>query len=127
MSGFQVPFSSSPPATPDKKSKNGNNPFSFGASNPSTTPAGPPPPSSSGSFTPAGPPPSSFLGSSMMGSSNPIKPLSFSQQSNYGSRQPNFNTSAFSQSPSFMRSTADTEYQASRQGDFQNQVGYSEE
>ncbi|KAH0543031.1 hypothetical protein FGG08_002639 [Glutinoglossum americanum] len=59
MSGFAVPFSSSPPATPDSHRR------SY-VSNPSTTPAGPPPPSS-GSFTPAGPPPSSVFGSSQLG------------------------------------------------------------
>src|SRR5450432_1099052 len=66
MSSFQVPFSSSPlPSTPDRRTKNGAGQFSFGASNPSTTPAGPLP-SSAGSFTPAGPPPSSVLGSSII-------------------------------------------------------------
>src|ERR1700710_311389 len=123
MSGFQVPYSSSPPATPDKKSSNGNNLFSFGASNPSTTPAGPPP-SSSGSFTPAGLPPSSFLGSSIIGTANPIKPLSFSQQSNYGQRQPNFSTSTFPESPNFMRSEVDTDYRGRQHGEFQNQISY---
>jgi hypothetical protein len=59
MSGFVVPLSSSPPATPDGSRR------SF-VSNPSTTPAGPTP-SSSGSFTPAGPPPSSVFGSSQLG------------------------------------------------------------
>ncbi|KAI9762074.1 MAG: hypothetical protein M1840_001483 [Geoglossum simile] len=59
MSGFAVPFSSSPPATPDSRRR------SF-VSNPSTTPAGPPP-SSHISFTPAGPPPSSVFGSSQLG------------------------------------------------------------
>jgi hypothetical protein len=93
---FQVPqFSSSPPATPNRRSNNGNNGL-FGASNPSTTPAGPPP-SSTGSFTPAGPPPS-FLGSSVADSGSPLKPLSFSQQSPFG----------FQSSPSagFMQSPA---------------------
>ncbi|KAH0564881.1 hypothetical protein GP486_001720 [Trichoglossum hirsutum] len=60
MSGFTVPLSSSLPATPDSNRR------SF-VSNPSTTPVGPPPPSSSGSFTPAGPPPSSIFGSSQLG------------------------------------------------------------
>jgi hypothetical protein len=81
---FQVPDSSSPPSTPDKRSSNGNSSYPFGASNPSTTPAGPPP-SSNGSFTPAGLPPSSYFGSSMMGNGSPLKPLSFSQQSSFGS------------------------------------------
>src|ERR1700694_5959509 len=63
MSGVQVPLSSSPPSTPGRSSTAGARQYSFGASNPSTTPAGPPP-SSAGSFTPAGPPPSSVFGSS---------------------------------------------------------------
>lgn len=127
MSGFQVPdsFSSSPPATPEKKSGYGHNPFSFGASNPSTTPAGPPP-SSTGTFTPAGLPRSSILGSSELGRSNPIKPLSFSQNTSAASR-PNFNASQFSPTPNFMRSAADTGFQASRQGDSQSQEDYSDE
>ncbi|KAM7216281.1 hypothetical protein V8F06_008300 [Rhypophila decipiens] len=72
MSGrFNVPGgSSSPPATPDKSEKGYY--YSYGESHPSTTPAGPPPPSSAGSFTPAGAPSESFLGSSMMrGMTNP--------------------------------------------------------
>ncbi|KUJ18394.1 uncharacterized protein LY89DRAFT_706874 [Mollisia scopiformis] len=91
---FQVPYSSSPPSTPDRRSNNGNNGISFGPSNPSTTPAGPPP-SSTGSFTPAGPPPASIFGSSMMDNS-PLKPLSFSKQSTFGTNSP---------SASFMRSS----------------------
>ncbi|EKD21376.1 uncharacterized protein L3040_000588 [Drepanopeziza brunnea f. sp. 'multigermtubi'] len=73
---FQVPASSSPPSTPDRRSGNSNTfPFSV---NFSTTPAGPPP-SSTASFTPAGQPPSLY-GSSVMGGT-PLKPLSFSQNS----------------------------------------------
>ncbi|ODH52352.1 hypothetical protein GX48_01415 [Paracoccidioides brasiliensis] len=53
---FYVPFSSSPPPSTPGIARSV-------ASNPSTTPAGPPP-----STTPAGPPPSSFLGSSKLGS-----------------------------------------------------------
>ncbi|ERF72139.1 hypothetical protein EPUS_02930 [Endocarpon pusillum Z07020] len=69
MSTFQVPFSSSPPATPDTKSQfsRGLSTFSDMADNPSTTPAGPPP-NSAASFTPAGPPPSTIFGSSHFGS-----------------------------------------------------------
>lgn len=77
MSGWTVPLSSSPqaPSTPGTgqnstdlfaKSPNGFLKSSF-ASNPSTTPAGPPP-SSARSFTPADPPPSSVTGSSQLGS-----------------------------------------------------------
>ncbi|KAL8713400.1 MAG: hypothetical protein Q9220_002599 [cf. Caloplaca sp. 1 TL-2023] len=67
--GFTVPFSSSPPSTPDSRRSHKNITF---ASHPSTTPAGPPP-SSTNSFTPAGqPPPSSILGSSQTRSSKQI-------------------------------------------------------
>ena len=82
MSGFQVPLSSSPPSTPDRSSKDSARQFSFGASNPSTTPAGPPP-SSAGSFTPAGPPPSSIFGSSQFGlqqNDQPFPSLRFSKE-----------------------------------------------
>ncbi|KAK2756103.1 hypothetical protein FQN54_005510 [Arachnomyces sp. PD_36] len=61
---FNTPFSSSPPSTPDRRSL---------ASNPSTTPAGPPPPSSAPSFTPLGPPPSSVFGSSQLGSGTKLR------------------------------------------------------
>ena len=69
---YQVPFSSSPqvPSTPGSIHRNRNllsTPASDLASNPSTTPAGPPP-SSVASFTPADPPPSSRFGSSQLGS-----------------------------------------------------------
>ncbi|KFY11186.1 hypothetical protein V492_04608 [Pseudogymnoascus sp. VKM F-4246] len=81
MPSFHVPdsYSSSPPSTPDRRRDGAFNPF--GASNPSTTPAGPPP-SSAGSFTPVGPPPSSVLGSSRLdfGDSNrPLQPLNFAR------------------------------------------------
>ncbi|KAI9810252.1 MAG: hypothetical protein M1827_006386 [Pycnora praestabilis] len=78
MSGFAVPFSSSPPSTPDSRPRKPASTNQFGstqASHPSTTPAGAPP-SSAGSFTPAGPPPSSVFGSSIIGSGNSFsKPL----------------------------------------------------
>lgn len=83
MSGFQFPSSSSPPSTPDRRGKDGAREFSFGASNPSTTPAGPPP-SSAGSFTPAGPPPSSVFRSSRLDSQyngQSVPSLHFSQES----------------------------------------------
>lgn len=72
---FYSPFDSSPPTTPGKYDK------SFG-SNVSTTPAGPPPPSSAASFTPAGHPPSSHFGSSQLG----------------GDQASNFSESGFDQS-----------------------------
>ena len=81
MSGWSVPFSSSPPSTPDSKSSRlphvsdhdeVNDSFT---SNMSTTPAGPPP--SAWSFTPADPPPSSVFGSSQLGSGKTLfKPKS---------------------------------------------------
>jgi hypothetical protein len=73
----------------------------FRDSNPSTTPAGPPP-SSAKSFTPAGQPPqSSLFGSSKLGTSSPLKPLNFSQQSAFNpspGKFDGFNSSAFSES-----------------------------
>ncbi|KAI9778940.1 MAG: hypothetical protein M1835_004806 [Candelina submexicana] len=69
MSGFQVPFTSSPPSTPDTRPRQSSKHNPFAASNPSTTPAGPPP-SSAGSFTPNGPPPSSAFNSSDLEASN---------------------------------------------------------
>ena len=103
MSAFHVPFSSSPPSTPEKRASNGKGPFKFGTTNPSTTPAGPPP-SSSASFTPAGPPPSSFLGSSILGNTPPVKPISFSQSSTFEPSQLNFHSTQTSPSSSFFKS-----------------------
>lgn len=66
MSNFAVPYSSSPPSTPDTRRRQQSNPFTGSLnSNPSTTPAGPPGPQF-GSFTPAGPPPSTPFGSSQI-------------------------------------------------------------
>ncbi|KAG0652522.1 Nuclear pore NUP85 [Hyphodiscus hymeniophilus] len=111
MVGFQAPsFSSSPPSTPDKVS---SNPFSFGATGPSTTPAGPPP-SSAGSFTPAGPPPSSVFGSSMLGGTNAIKPLSYSKQGTFEPSKLQFE-SPKSSAASFRPSGLANEYQSSPQ------------
>lgn len=65
---FIVPDSSpasSAPSTPDKRPQRGYG-MHFLDGQPSTTPAGPPPPSSAASFTPAGAPSDSLLGSSMM-------------------------------------------------------------
>ena len=56
------------------------------ASNPSTTPAGPPP-SSVGSFTPADPPPSSIFGSSQPGSGKTLFKKKLSHVANAGSRR----------------------------------------
>ncbi|KAG4437781.1 hypothetical protein IFR05_006716 [Cadophora sp. M221] len=118
---FQVPYSSSPPSTPDKRS---SNVFAFGA-NPSTTPAGPPP-SSARSFTPAGPPPPSAFGSSM---GTPLKPLSFSQQSAFNptSSPPSFMRSAAQGAIPGQRSGLSHEYQASPQRGFRAPSDESEE
>jgi len=56
-----------------------------------------------------------------------VKPLSFSQQSNYEPSQLNFTSSKFPESPGYMRSPVEAEYQASRQRDLQNQADYGEE
>ncbi|KAI1332589.1 hypothetical protein F5Y16DRAFT_356003 [Xylariaceae sp. FL0255] len=56
-------FASSSPSTPERSSKK-SSAFAFGG-HPSTTPAGPPPPSSAPSFTPMGEPSPSFLQSSI--------------------------------------------------------------
>jgi Nup85 Nucleoporin len=98
MSGFQVPLSSSPPSTPDRRAQDGTRQFSFGASNPSTTPAGPPP-SSAGSFTPAGPPPSSVFGSSRFDSQRddqPFPSLRFSKETALKPSNQQFSSPGFS-------------------------------
>ena len=89
MATFTVPSSSSPLAPPSTPGSNrrSNTFFSNGyASNPSTTPAGPPP-SSVGSFTPADPPPSSIYGSSQLGSSRLSFKKKLSNAPNTGSRR----------------------------------------
>src|SRR3569833_1482731 len=75
-----------PPSTPDRSSRSASHSFRFG-DNPSTTPAGPPPPAEGASFTPAGAPSASYLGSSIMRGVPPQKPASFnSRQSNNSSK-----------------------------------------
>ncbi|KAL8850538.1 MAG: hypothetical protein Q9221_004495 [Calogaya cf. arnoldii] len=84
--GFTVPFSSSPPSTPDSRrgfnTARGIGGSGFGT-HPTTTPAGPPPgrpASSTNSFTPAGAPPqSSLYGSSQV---KPGSGLNFLNQNN---------------------------------------------
>ncbi|KAI0892284.1 hypothetical protein F4806DRAFT_243091 [Annulohypoxylon nitens] len=66
---------SSSPSTPDRGSRKGG--FSYTAEHPSTTPIGPPPPSSAPSFTPAGDPSPSYLQSSIGAMSNKIKTPNF--------------------------------------------------
>ena len=69
MATWAIPQSSSPlpPSTPGPDRRITDFVSNGYPSNPSTTPAGPPP-SSVGSFTPADPPPSSIYGSSQLGS-----------------------------------------------------------
>ena len=69
---FEVPSDNSAPSTPDRSSHDRS--FDMFANNPSTTPAGPPPPSSAASFTPAGAPSASYLGSSIMRGVTDTKP-----------------------------------------------------
>ena len=90
MSGWSVPLSSSPPSTPGSRvfqqSQVNNDDAaneSF-ASNPSTTPAGPPP--SARSFTPADPPPLSIFGSSQLGSGKAL----FKSKSSLGQTRSSF-------------------------------------
>ncbi|KAI1336090.1 hypothetical protein F5Y15DRAFT_218405 [Xylariaceae sp. FL0016] len=59
---FRFSGLSSSPSTPERSSRNA---FAYSADHPSTTPAGPPPPSSVASFTPVGEPSPSFLQSSI--------------------------------------------------------------
>ncbi|KAI0973957.1 hypothetical protein F4678DRAFT_470702 [Xylaria arbuscula] len=62
----------SSPATPERSSKKASTAFGFSVDHPSTTPAGPPPPSASSAatFTPMGDPSPSFLQSSVGGMNN---------------------------------------------------------
>ena len=88
---WAVPLSSSPlaPSTPgsgQRTTKNFAKSPSGLPSNPSTTPAGPPP-SSVGSFTPPDPPLSSILGSSQRGSEKSLFKANPSASANTGSRR----------------------------------------
>ncbi|KAI0450301.1 hypothetical protein F5B21DRAFT_491589 [Xylaria acuta] len=80
---------SSSPATPDRSARKGSNSFGFSVDHPSTTPAGPPPPSSvasATSFTPVGDPSPSFLHGSMSYTSNKPKAPNFGKPSLRGSK-----------------------------------------
>ncbi|KFY65142.1 hypothetical protein V496_02775 [Pseudogymnoascus sp. VKM F-4515 (FW-2607)] len=119
MPSFRVPdsYSSSPqPSTPERRRDGAFNPF--GASNPSTTPAGAPP-SSAGSFTPVGPPPSSILGSSRLdfGDSNrPLQPLNFGRSPaapQFDSPEPSPAFNSFGQAAGNKRSGLSHEFRAS--------------
>ncbi|KAI5861289.1 hypothetical protein GGS23DRAFT_161531 [Durotheca rogersii] len=76
---FQFSSVSSSPSTPQRGSRNASSIYS--AEHPSTTPIGPPPPSSAPSFTPAGDPSPSFLQSSIGAMSGKIKPPNFGRPS----------------------------------------------
>ena len=99
MSGWSVPLSSSPPSTPGSRGFRQSHVSDYDAanesfaSNPSTTPAGPPP--SARSFTPADPPPSSIFGSSRLGSGKTLfkskSPLGQTTNSFGASKIPSFN------------------------------------
>ncbi|OTB09018.1 hypothetical protein M426DRAFT_7047 [Hypoxylon sp. CI-4A] len=68
---------SSSPSTPDRGSRKPSSAFGYTADHPSTTPIGPPPPSSAPSFTPAGEPSPSYLQSSIGAMSGKIKTPNF--------------------------------------------------
>ncbi|KAI0009839.1 hypothetical protein F4779DRAFT_580167 [Xylariaceae sp. FL0662B] len=72
---FRLSDISSSPSTPDRGSRNVGS--GYNARHPSTTPVGPPPPSSAPSFTPAGEPSPSFLKSSIGAMTGSVKPPDF--------------------------------------------------
>ncbi|KAI4864321.1 hypothetical protein F4820DRAFT_338307 [Hypoxylon rubiginosum] len=74
---FRFSDLNSSPATPVRGSRKASSSFGFTADHPSTTPAGPPPPSSAPSFTPAGDPSPSFLQSSIGAMTGKIKTPNF--------------------------------------------------
>ncbi|KAI0143913.1 hypothetical protein F4776DRAFT_444931 [Hypoxylon sp. NC0597] len=67
----------SSPSTPDRGSRKTSSGYGYTAEHPSTTPIGPPPPSSAPSFTPAGDPSPSYLQSSIGAMSGKIKAPNF--------------------------------------------------
>ncbi|KAI1809683.1 hypothetical protein GGS20DRAFT_265701 [Poronia punctata] len=83
---------SSSPATPDRSSKRGSNPFGYSVDNPTTTPAVPPP-SSSASFTPAGDPSPSFLQGSIGAAISKPKPPNFGKPNLRSSGKPSSKSS----------------------------------
>ncbi|KAI0833160.1 hypothetical protein F5Y06DRAFT_183542 [Hypoxylon sp. FL0890] len=74
---FRFSQMSSSPSTPDRSSRKASSGFGYTAEHPSTTPIGPPPPSSAPSFTPAGDPSPSYLQSSIGAMSGKIKAPNF--------------------------------------------------
>ncbi|KAI2625789.1 hypothetical protein GGR54DRAFT_514271 [Hypoxylon sp. NC1633] len=73
---YRYPNLSSSPSTPDRSSRQASSGYGYTADH-STTPIGPPPPSSAPSFTPAGEPSPSFLQSSIGAMTGKIKPPNF--------------------------------------------------
>ena len=80
---FRFPDSSPAPSTPERRpSRNVSSGFGYEPDHPSTTPAGPPPPSSAPSFTPAGDPSPSYLKSSIGAmTGGKVKSLNFNRPS----------------------------------------------
>ncbi|KAI1808061.1 hypothetical protein F4811DRAFT_502583 [Daldinia bambusicola] len=79
------------PSTPERGSRKPSSSFEFSADHPSTTPIGPPPPSSTASFTPAGEPSPSFLQSSIGAMSGVSSTSSRPKAPNFG--RPNLSQS----------------------------------
>ncbi|KAH8692374.1 hypothetical protein BGW36DRAFT_327089 [Talaromyces proteolyticus] len=108
---FTVP-DSSPPSTPDKSRSL--------FSNPSTTPAGPPP-SSAASFTPHGVPNSSTFGNSQMGSRSNLSfsESGFGQSTNFGGNDSLFSSFSSSKLPPLQNAKSSI-----FSGSFGNQMGF---
>lgn len=120
---FNFSFNTNPPSTPDRNHKASKG-FDFGALDPSTTPAGPPPPSSAGSFTPAGNPSPSYLKSSIFGGSSPIKQATLPKQRLFGDQDSTISARSglrkeFQSSPPATRSYgfAVDDYETDEEGD----------
>ena len=79
---FHFPDSSPAPSTPERRPSRNLSSYDsdyYDSDHPSTTPAGPPPPSSAPSFTPAGEPSPSYLQSSIGVMTGKVKPLNFNR------------------------------------------------
>ncbi|KAH7026015.1 uncharacterized protein B0I36DRAFT_365646 [Microdochium trichocladiopsis] len=83
---FHLPSSSPAPSTPERRSAASR--YVYDADHPSTTPAGPPPPSSAASFTPAGEPSPSFLKSSIGVMAGSVKAPNFGRPKATANRSP---------------------------------------
>ncbi|RYO88017.1 hypothetical protein DL764_008776 [Monosporascus ibericus] len=69
------------PSTPDRRNASSSYGYDSDEEHPTTTPAGPPPPSSAPSYTPAGDPSPSYLNSSIGAMTGKVKPLNFKKAS----------------------------------------------